>query len=196
MLILPSLIRMKYQICIIRKSATINWVAYKKQKFSPHSSGDQKSKIKVVMDLVHWWPLPFLTHRQLSYCYYSHGRRSETASWGLIYKGTNHLPEIPPPSTTILTPGRICWPGQGGAVAQASTVPTTLVTPKRILEAAGWAGWPHGHRFLHPSWEEASPWSSGVCWQCGAPLFSSEWDSYLEITKTTNDTKVIIKIFL
>ena len=32
---------------------TINCVAYKKLKFSPHSSGGQKSKIKVVMDLVH-----------------------------------------------------------------------------------------------------------------------------------------------
>ena len=101
----------------------------------------------------------------------------------------------PPPSTTILTPGQIWWPGgQGGAVAQANTAPTTLVIPKRILEAAGLAGWPHSHRFLHPSWEKSSPWSSSVCWQCGAPLFSSEWDSCLEITKITNDT--VIKILL
>lgn len=85
-----SLSRYGYHLSLfgLLKQNTIDWAAYKQQKFVAHSAGDLKPEIRVPA-----WsddgPLP--GHRCIFVS--SHGRRGKLALQSLFYKGTKPIYE-------------------------------------------------------------------------------------------------------
>ena len=75
---------------------TLNWVAYKWQKFISHSSRGYKIQDQGTCRFSIWWDTAFWIIESHLYIVSSYGRRGRVALWGLFYKKTNPIHEIPP----------------------------------------------------------------------------------------------------